>query len=264
MTTLQVLKSSLTPHGVVSDATHRAIVACWVVAPVIYWGLAGPEMLPAPWELPGALLKAIAQENLLNNALGSLWFCVEAISLSTVVSFALVYGGAMPLFKPAPQIAATFRFLGLAGFSFASGLWFEGHTRKLVLATMCISFFLVTSLLQITSQVSQDRYDHARTLRMKPWQVWWHVTVRGTLADAVDAVRQNAAISWVMLTTIEGLVRSDGGLGAMLLNQERHMRFATIFALQGMVLCLAFTQDLVLALLRGALFPYADLKAAKR
>lgn len=263
MTTLQTLKSSLTPHGVVSDATRRAIAACWVVLPLLYWGVAGPVVLPAPWELPGALVDAVTQENLLSNAVTSASFCVEALLLSTLVSFGLVYGGALPAFSPVPNIASLFRFLGLAGFSFASGLWFEGHSRKLVLATLCISFFLVTSLLSVVGAISQDRYDHARTLRMKPWQVWWHVTVRGTLAEAVDAVRQNSAISWVMLTTVEGLVRSEGGLGAMLLNQERHMKFATIFALQGMILVLALAQDFVLVTIRSVFFPYADLKAAK-
>ena len=45
-------------------------------------------------------------------------------------------------------------------------------------------------------------------------------------------MRQNAAMGWMMLTMVEGISRSEGGVGAMLLNQNKHFHLSAVFAIQ--------------------------------
>ena len=46
-----------------------------------------------------------------------------------------------------------------------------------------------------------------------------------------------------MLTMVEGISRSEGGVGAMLLNQEKHFHLAEVFAIQLMILAVGLLQD---------------------
>jgi len=41
------------------------------------------------------------------------------------------------------------------------------------------------------------------------------VIVLGRADAAFDAMRQNAAMGWMMLTMVEGISRSEGGIGGL-------------------------------------------------
>jgi NitT/TauT family transport system permease protein len=138
-----------------------------------------------------------------------------------------------------------------------------GHALKLVVLVFGMSVFTVTSLASLVANIPQARFDHARTLRMSEWQVVWEVVVRGTLDQALEAIRQNAAMGWTMLTLVEGLVRSEGGVGALLLNQNKHFHLAEVFAIQLSLLGLGLLQDWVLGSIRRGLCPWAELKVRR-
>ena len=68
---------------------------------------------------------------------------------------------------------------------------------------------------------------------------------------------QNAAMGWMALTMVEGLVRSEGGIGALMLNENKHLDLDAVFALIGVVLVVGIAQDVALAWLRRTACPYA-------
>jgi NitT/TauT family transport system permease protein len=72
-------------------------------------------------------------------------------------------------------------------------------------------------------------------------------------------MRQNAAVGWTLLTLVEGLTRSGGGIGAMLLNQNRYFLLAGVFAIQLTILSYGLAQDWLLSLLRDVLCPWSLL-----
>src|SRR6266849_2664624 len=88
--------------------------------------------------------------------------------------------------------------------------------------------------------------------------------VLGRADAAFDAMRQNAAMGWMMLTMVEGISRSEGGIGALLLNQNKHFRLEAVFAIQIAILLIGLFQDYALGLAKKFLFPYADLQLEKR
>lgn len=68
----------------------------------------------------------------------------------------------------------------------------------------------------------------------------------------------------MMLTMVEGIVRSEGGIGAMLLAQNKYMRLPEVFAIQIVILFVGLFQDAIIGLIRAWLCPYAILETAKR
>jgi NitT/TauT family transport system permease protein len=80
----------------------------------------------------------------------------------------------------------------------------------------------------------------------------------------MNAVKQNFAIAWTMLTFAEGLVRSDGGVGAMMLNENKHLQLDSVFAIQMSLFFLGILIDYLFGVIRNLCFPYADLATQKR
>src|SRR5207244_7844613 len=68
-----------------------------------------------------------------------------------------------------------------------------------------------------------------------------------------------SAMGWMMLTMVEGISRSEGGVGAMLLNQNKHFHLSAVFAIQISILFLGLGQDYAIGLLRRVFCPYATL-----
>ena len=61
-----------------------------------------------------------------------------------------------------------------------------------------------------------------------------------------------------MLIMVEGFTRSEGGVGAMLLDQNRHLHLAHVEALQATILLVGLVQDAALAAVRRAV-EYRDV-----
>jgi NitT/TauT family transport system permease protein len=68
----------------------------------------------------------------------------------------------------------------------------------------------------------------------------------------------------MMLTMVEGISRSEGGVGAMLLNQNKHFHLSAVVAIQLTFLVLGLAQDYGIGLLRNVFCPYADLTLERK
>ena len=70
-----------------------------------------------------------------------------------------------------------------------------------------------------------------RVLGASELRILWEVVVRGTLDKALDVLRQNVAMGWAMITMVEGISRAEGGIGALILNQNKHFLLAEVYAI---------------------------------
>ena len=134
-----------------------------------------------------------------------------------------------------------------------------GHPLKLSLLVFGMTVFFLTSMASAIADIPKEDFDHARTLRMSEWRVVWEVVVLGTADQAIEVLRQNAAMGWMMLTMVESISRSEGGVGAMLLNQNKHFHLAEVFAIQILILLLGMTQDYGIGLAKRLFCPYSAL-----
>jgi NitT/TauT family transport system permease protein len=190
---------------------------------------------------------------------------LEALGLTVVISLLLSYLTVIPAFRPLAVAVSKGRFLGLIGLTFLFTLMVGGgRPLKVSLLVFGMTVFFVTSMASEVLAIPREKFDHARTLRMNEWKVVWEVVVLGTADRAFEVLRQNAAIGWMMLTMVEGISRSEGGVGAMLLNQNKHFHLAEVFAIQITILLVGLFQDFGIGLLRRLVCPYADLTLERR
>jgi NitT/TauT family transport system permease protein len=190
---------------------------------------------------------------------------VKALAWSTLISLGLAYLTVIPAFRPIVTAISKGRFLSLAGFTLIFTLiWGGGSALKTSLLTFSITVFYVTSMAAVIAAIPKGEFDHARTLRFSEWRVVWEVVILGTADKVFEVLRQNAAIGWMMLTMVEGIVRSEGGVGAMLLAQQKYLRLPDIFAIQLVILIVGLAQDYAIGVARRLACPYADLTLERK
>lgn len=253
------------PNGAISSNTLRLIVILQLVVAVTIWAISPFAALPNPAEVVDALGKLWINQGLSRELMTSFVLNLEALALTAIISLGLAYLTVLPFFRPIVAAISKGRFLGLIGLTFVFTLMIGGgHQLKLALLVFGMTVFFLTSMAAVIAEIPKEHFDYARTLRMSEWQVVWEVVILGTIDEAIEVLRQNAAIGWMMLTMVEGISRSEGGIGAMLLSQNKHFHLAEVFAIQLLILFVGVAQDYVIGLLKRTLCPYALLTVGGR
>lgn len=242
-----------------------AIAIIWTAVLLVAWSFGTSFSLPSPGEIPGAWLRLISNEGLIYELGVSLKLNVEAIFLSTLLSVGLSYLTLTKFASFPVKVLSKFRFFGMAGFVIVFTRIFGGeHALKVALLVFGMSVFFLTSMIDVVGSATRKEFDHARSLRMKPWRAIYEVVIRGRLDQTFDALRQNAAIGWMMLTMVEGLVRFEGGVGVIMLNESKYRNLAAVFAVQLTVLLVGIVQDRLIAWLKNVCCPHSRLILEKK
>lgn len=249
----------LTPNHAVDARVRALIAAVWLAGFLGWLQVFPPPIFPRPDALLSAWVELWSNGSLLPALATSFLLDLEAVVISTVLSLVVAYLSVLAIARPLPVAVSKLRYLGFVGLTFAFGQVWSGHALKLSLLVFGMSVFSVTGMLSVLSEIPRESFDHARTLRMGPWRTTWEVVVLGTSDRMFEVVRQNGAMGWIMLTMAEGLVRSEGGLGVLLLNENRQMRLDTVYALQLTIFLVAILMDFVLVKVADVLFPHANL-----
>ncbi|MFL6203575.1 MAG: ABC transporter permease [Thermoanaerobaculia bacterium] len=257
--------SAFVPNRAISRNTLRLIIACQVAILLLVWINSPFKVLPQPMEVLRAFQNLWFEQGLGRELWTSFSMNLQALALTVVISLALSYLVVVPAFRPIAVAISKGRFLGLIGLTFVFTLMVGGgRPLKVSLLVFGMTVFFVTSMAAVVLEIPREKFDHARTLRMNEWKVVWEVVILGTADRAFEVLRQNAAIGWMMLTMVEGISRSEGGVGAMLLNQNKHFHLAEVFAIQIMILLIGLFQDYGIGALQRLLCPYASLVLEKR
>jgi NitT/TauT family transport system permease protein len=249
----------VSPNRVISRQTIRWLVGFQLLMLFAVWLFSPTLFLPKPKEVLQAL-EEMWMQGLGGELITSFYLNLQAIALSTLLSLALAYLTVIPFFRPVITLLSKLRFLSMVGLTFFFTLMATtGHELKLYLLVFSVSVFFLTGMAEVVAGIPKEEFDLARTLRMGEWRVVWEVVVLGQVDKAFEVLRQNAAMGWMMLTMVEGISRSEGGVGAMLLNQNKHFHLSAVFAIQLTILVLGLGQDYAIGLLRKLFCPYASL-----
>lgn len=227
------------------------------IASILFaWWYNSGRLLPAPLEVINAFIR-IWSQGFAADLYSSFILNIEALAISTVISLGLSYFTVIPFFKYPVILTSTLRFMGLVGISIAFTVTFGGgHYLKVALLVFGMSVFYVTSMTDVILNISSEQLDHLRTLRMGDWRVWWEGVILDTIPEAFIVMRQNAAIGWMMLTMVEGLSRSEGGVGVALLVQNKFLNLDAIAAVNMSIVLFALAQDGFIYFGLRAFFPY--------
>lgn len=261
---MQHLKDIFTLNKMVSQTTMKLLVLSQVFLLCVYWLFSHSVFLPTPSEVLTALSR-LWTSGVGSELITSFKLNLSAIFYSTLISLGLAYLTVIPFFRPVVNFLGKLRFLSMVGLSFFFTLMTSSaYSLKLSLLVFSISVFFITSMADVLAAIPKTEYDLARTLKMKEWQVVWEVVILGQFDKVFDVLRQNAAIGWLMLTMVEGMARSEGGIGAMLLNQNKYFKLDAVMAIQMMILAIGLGQDYVIGMIKSIMCPYATINTVKK
>lgn len=254
------LKNTFLPYAPVSAKHLRILLIAQAGLAFAFWGLSHSRAIPSPSEVAHAWLSMARTQGLIVELWESAKVLLTALALSSALSLAIICAATAPVFEPIAKLCSLLRFLGFAGLTYLFMLMTnDGYQLKLALLVFGITVMMVTAMLAEVKAIPPEAVDHCRTLGMKHWRITYELAVLGKAHVFLDLIRQNAAIGWTLLTMVEGLTRSQGGIGALLLNQNRYFLLSGVFAIQLTILAYGVGQDFLLGKLRTALCPYADL-----
>ena len=234
-------------------------IAQGVIA-VVLWSLSGSTALPSPLEVGDAWVDLVKKQGLLFELWSSVKISLISLLISTVAAVSVAAFSTAPVFLPLARFSSSLRFLGFAGLTYIFMLLSsDGYWLRIYLLSFGMFVFMITGLLAEIKETPLEQVDHCRTLGMKDWRITGEIVLLGKSDITLDLVRQNAAVGWTLLTLVEGMTRSEGGIGAMLLNQNRYFLLAGVFAIQITILLYGLAQDKLLALLKDVMCPHARL-----
>jgi NitT/TauT family transport system permease protein len=259
------LTRAFQPNRVIDSGTTGLIVLFWAGTALLLWSLSPWKTLPTPREIWGAVGTLWWELGMGPEMFTTLKLIAHAVGLTAVISLLLSYATVIPFFRPVVAMTSKLRFLGLTGLVFPFTLMTGGgYTLKVALLTFGMTSFFVTSMAQVVIEIPRAEFDHMRVLGSSELRIFWEVVVRGTLDKALDVLRQNLAMGWAMITMVEGISRAEGGIGALILNQNKHFMLAEVYAILLVILVLGLTMDYAMGALTNVLCPHAALGRMRR
>jgi len=254
-----------TPNQAVKKSTIAGIVVFQIVLVLLLWIKTSSPLFPKPWEIVKALQNLFMRDEFGADLASSIRLSLEAMVDTVIISLLISYATVLPFFRPLAFLISKFRFLTLVGLSFVfTIITHGGHDLKVWLLVFGMTVFFVTSMVAALKSIDKLEYNHARTLKLNEWEVTREIIVFGRLDVVFEVIRQNFAISWMMLTLVEGISRSEGGIGTMLLNQNKHLNLDSVFAIQIVILAVGITQDYIFGILKVIVCPYSTLSLEKK
>ncbi|TPG71772.1 ABC transporter permease [Hymenobacter nivis] len=228
------------------------------------WAFYPLQIFPRLGDVLGALGDLVTTQGLVPALWASMVTAGQALAGATALALLVSYCTALPFFRPLAFVASKLRYLTLTGLTFFMALLLSsGHQVKLSVLTFGATVYLVTGMTRVILDTTQEEMDHARTLGLGEWRSFWEVVVRGKLPAMLEVVRQNFAIVWTLITLVETLYQSEGGIGLLLYKQNRYLHLDGVLAIQLVILATGALQDYGFEALRRWIFPYAALGTAR-
>ncbi len=253
-----------TPNKVWGRKPMILALIAWIVLMFMFW-YTRSAAIPRPLAVIGAFPRLLESGMLVDLGI-SILLNLEALLLSTIISLILSYSTVYPWMRPAVGAVVKMCFLGLTGLTYFFTLATSGgHQMKVAILVFGMTAYFTRSMVDVVAKIPKVNFDHVRTMRSNEFRVVWEVVIRGTRDQAIDVMRQNAAVGWMMLTMVEALCKGDGGIGVMLVNADKFKySMAPVMAIQVVILIVGLTNDALIFGLKKLLCEYAFVKLERK
>ncbi len=197
-------------------------------------------------------------DGLVTHIFSSLALCAKSVVLSVLISLSLVYLSPIPILNPISIFISKFRYLPLTGIAFYITMMVsDGRSVQVWVLVLFMTTYLITSLLSVMKDIPSEEFDHARTLGCSRWETLWEVVIKGRMDYAIESIRQNFAMIWFALVTVESIMAAGGGIGFLIKNSDKFSSHGRIIALQSIILFIGVLIDLFLYVIRKIVFRYS-------
>lgn len=254
------IKKWFRPFEKIAQSQRLTIVAIWIVLLSGYWiisSIGSKHLFPTPGQIWEGFQK-LYQQGLVVHIASSLGLCLQAAFISLIISLVIAYLSPLPALKPIAVFLSRVRYLPLTGITFYLAFLFNGaRTMQVWVLVVFMSLYFITSLLAVLKDIPEEEIDHARSLKCSRWEILWEVVIKGRLDYVLDVLRQNLAIIWMMLVTVESIFVGAGGLGVLIKNSDKYGNHGRVVALQLVILLIGLILDWLLQTVRKGLFRYS-------
>lgn len=238
----------------------------WVsllVVPLFIWILLPNSIFPPALEILQAIPKLFSKNDLVNNFIISLSFCIKSMFYACCIAFAFMLIARIPLFQAFATFCRKFRFLPSVGLSFLFMRLTDNVSSQMTwMMIFGITTFLVDGAVGIALSVTKDDVNYAKSLRLSRWQVFRELIIYSKLPVFFSMAISNFAIAWMLLSSIENIAKSSGGIGVVLAESSKYFRLHEVYATQILILFTGISIDFILNKLNNWLYPHIALKMA--
>lgn len=255
------MKQLFKPLEEINGTGKNTIMFSWLFLIIAFWfacSFGEVHLFPTPKQVLNGFID-LWNEGLVTHIVSSFALCLQAVFISIIISLLLAYSTAIPFFKPMGTFISKLRYLPLTGIAFYIGVLISGaRDIQIWVLVVFMTTFLTTSLMQMVKDIPEEEFFHARTLGCNRWEALWEVVIKGRLDYVIELVRQNLAIVWMMLVTVESILVAAGGLGTLIKNGDRLGDNGRVIAVQIIIVILGLALDFGLTKLRKSLFRYSN------
>jgi NitT/TauT family transport system permease protein len=255
------MKRLFKPFEKLKGSSTTTILVSWLVILFTFWGLNSfgtTHMFPTPSQVFHGL-QDLWREGLVVHIGSSLALCGQAVLISIIISLMFAYASAIPFFKPVGTFISKLRYLPLTGIAFYLAIVVQdARNLQVWVLVVFMTTFLTTGLMQMIKDIPEEEFDHARTLGCNRWETLWEVVIKGRIDYVFELVRQNLAIVWMMLVTVESILVAAGGLGFLIKNNDKLGDAGKVIALQIIIVVVGLSLDFIITKLRKLIFRYSN------
>lgn len=256
----QAIEALFLPNRGASNTSMWVLFGIWVALFLFVWSTMASGIFPSPTEVLGSIPGLWNEDGLGAQLWASFSLNLEAAGIMFLLSLAIAYSTVMPAFRPLAKLISSGRFNGFVGLPLIfMAIFHNPHVVKVCLLVFGMGVFTVLSLTKMIKDIPQSLFDHSRTLRMREWRVVWEVVVLGRFDEVMDIMRINIAMGWMMLPMVEGMFKYEGGVGALMENESKHLNLDAVFAVLFVILVVGFVQDYLIGYFKGIICPYAEI-----
>lgn len=260
------IKKLFTPNQTVHPSTSASIYLVYIVLIGAFWTLNSGGYIPSPLELLIRIKNLFQNESLAGELVRSFKLSFISMIFTTFFSLLIAYSSTIPALSPLSFVFTKGRFLSLKGISIIFLLALPGgFLFKSFILAFSVSVFFITSAVSEILTIEKEKFTHARTLGMSNWRVFWEVVILGKMDRMFEIIRQNYAISWMMIATVESYFMGEGGVGSLLERKGKYIQnLPDVLAIQITILVLAIFQDSILKWFKQTLFSWSDLQTERK
>lgn len=257
----KTLKDLIKPFEVLGLPTSVSIMVFWTLCLLSIWfacSVGDRHLFPTPIQVLHGFSRLWAN-GLITHLFSSLALCGQAILYSVMISLILAYLSVIPATKTWGKMVMMLRYLPLTGITFYISIFLnDARDIQVWVLVMFMSTFLTTSLISMINDIPVEEKDHARTLGCNRWEVLWEVVIKGRFDYVFELVRQNLAIVWMMLVSIESILIAAGGLGVLIKNNDRMGDNGAVIAVQIIIILVGIGLDYSITALRRFCFKFSN------
>ncbi len=248
------MKKLIEPFSKIKN--YGALIAGEIVFVLLLWHHYQSPLVPHPFKVISSLGDLFKSDEFYRDLIRSIGLTLQAMLIAIGIATLISYLSTIQIFKPIASFVSKCRYLTITGLVYVFTIFsHDGHQLKISILLFGIVPFFVTSMLFVVKNI-QKEYELCITLRLSKWRTLYEVVILGKLDQLFEVMRQNFAIAWLMITMVEGLSMSEGGIGTMLIKAAKYLDMSKVFALLFVILIIGILFDILLAKSRKWLFRY--------